>query len=1718
MDVAKAKRSIVRSQTTKLINKIENKFTEGNLNEDDIEQYFAELELKEKELNSLDNEIQVSIKVEELEPEVIKCDEYNTALVVWKSKLKRARIRLENRTTPNLTVTNTSNNSGERTVVKEVEAMHINLPKLQIEKFEGDVSDFQRFWDQFESAIHKNTDLTNVDKFNYLRSYLKGVASDSIKGFSLTNSNYEAAVETLKERFGKKTVIINSHLNKLLNLTPVKRSSDIFALRKLFDNCQTEIRNLEALGIKDEYYSTLLCPILIKLLPSDIVLEIAKKYGSDEEWKVSEILQILKVEVESREKATALISKNQNLEPFSHTGNKPEFHNANKINKNRTPTASGLLNETTKRKNKCFYCDSDKHILPDCKEFKSKHISERREFLSKRGCCFVCFFRGHLANTCKSNIRCKICARRHYDIMCPENKTEKVVETESTALSNKTCNQEVLMQTLTVCLINKNKEIQIRALIDTGSQKSYLTKGTINQIEYTPIGQENLNHSLFGGLQQTNKHKKYRIYLSSLDKNYYCNFEVYDQDKICAEIPKIGNGPWMREAKNQKIYFSDYENIKGSKKENKDIHLLIGADVCGKLFTGNIRNLTSGLVAIETRLGWTLMGKTNEARRSDSTKVVLSLHVANAEVSELWKLDTLGILDPGQKESRQEIEKAAEEHFNRNIRIVEDGRYEVALPWIHGHPPLPSCRNVAERRLKNCVESLKKSERLEDYEAVFQEWLQEKIIEEVSLSDDIENDHYLPHRAVFKENSTTKIRPVFDGSCKIKGFPSINDCLEKGPNLVELIPSIINRFRLKSIGVISDIRKAFLQIQLNQFDRPFLKFLWWEKGDPKKLKIFQHRRVVFGLTCSPYLLGATLQYHLKHAPEEFKPTAEKLLDSFYIDNCVTSVDNEKELETFINESKALLSTAQFDLRGWEHTSVCPKLENTDTADKDNVPVLGLSWDLNKDTLSIDLREDKSDQEILTKRKILSLTHKVFDPIGYTSPFTLLPKIMLQECWQLKISWDAELPSTIKKKFEKWKNQLTDLRNIEIPRCLGIFTLPQNLSLHVFCDASKLAYATCIFLRSKDQNSISCQLVQARTRVSPLKSITIPRLELLACTIGARLAKSVKTDLRMPDLATFFWSDSNNALYWIKKNDQWAPFVYNRVQEIRKLTNPEDWHYVPGSLNPADLPSRGCSAEYLKKTRWWEGPQWLKESQETWPNDTMEPDFEIINSEKRKTVVTATNTEMKTIEFFENSNSFKRMVRITGWIYRFFRNLKSASSDRNLEKQLNVDEIKNAELALLKYVQKKCLSNEKKSYYTSLHTVIDDYGIIRIRTRISSRKDLETFKYPVVLPSDHNVTHSLISDKHEELSHAGTQIVMSVLREQYWIIRCRKTVQRVIKKCIKCRRFNSQPIEVPSAPLPEDRVREALVFEVIGTDLCGPLFLKDGSKCWVVIFTCAVFRAIHVELVTSLSSDSFLLAFRRFIARRGRPTTVFSDNATNMTRSSADLKSIDFEKIKEFATIKKIRWKFNPPSAPWWGGFFERMIGMLKTILRKVLGKASLRYEELYTILCDAESVINSRPLTYVSEDIEDLVPLTPAMFLSEIRESGVPDFDLIDASKMRKRFAYRQKVREDLRKRFRIEYLAQLRDFAKKKKETHLKIGEVVLLGDDNTKRINWPMGRIEEIYPGKDNKIRVVRVKTQSGSYLRPVRRIYPLEVRDSDKELLTQSMNITPSADDRS
>ncbi|GFU06861.1 CCHC-type domain-containing protein [Trichonephila clavipes] len=517
---------------------------------------------------------------------------------------------------------------------------------------------------------------------------------------------------------------------------------------------------------------------------------------------------------------------------------------------------------------------------------------------------------------------------------------------------------EVILQTLVVNVHGIKRERKARAIIDTGSQKSYILRSTAEELGFNLQREEEFRHSLFGGTKtRMYKHKCYKIYLSSLD------------------------------------------------------------DVAGKLITGRREELKTGLVALETKLGWTLMGKVPRYtdKKDTSMNIVTMLSQEDIPVSSLWDLEMLGIRDTIEQNSREEKEKAVMSHFPETDRQKEDGRYEVHMPWKVDRAFLTDNYELCLKRLESTTRKLEKIDFREKYHEVFREWLAEGVIEEIPGKELPVRTHYLPHRPVINETSTSsmKIRPVFDASAKINNHPSLNDCLETGNNLIESVPAILVRFRLKPIGVISDIRRAFLQISLHEKDRDFVRFLWYDNEG--NIRTYRHARVAFGVTSSPFLLMAVINYHLlkesvkERYSEEF---LKKLQDSFYVDNCVTSVQNNAELRIFVESATNVMKEGMFDLRGWESSAI-PSESTTSL-------VLGLIWDKNSDTLEIDSESLKFDEkEKITKRKILSLVSRVFDPIGFLAPVMIQPKILLQATWKTKEAWDDEVNDEIRKKFLKW---------------------------------------------------------------------------------------------------------------------------------------------------------------------------------------------------------------------------------------------------------------------------------------------------------------------------------------------------------------------------------------------------------------------------------------------------------------------------------------------------------------------------------------------------------------------------------------------------------------------------------------------------------------------------------------------------------------------------
>ncbi|GBM61401.1 hypothetical protein AVEN_70763-1 [Araneus ventricosus] len=1033
-------------------------------------------------------------------------------------------------------------------------------------------------------------------------------------------------------------------------------------------------------------------------------------------------------------------------------------------------------------------------------------------------------------------------------------------------LSNVNPNTKVFLQTFKANLLSSDKEKTVRVLCDTGSQKSYILKNIAEEMKYPVSRQETIKHSLFGGVSTKEcKHNCYRIKLKQLNGNFTCNFEVLDRAVICENVPPVSEGPWLDELTDLGVILTD-TNV-----YSESIQVLIGGDIMGRLLTGKRKLLSSGLVAVETLLGWTLVGKVPQVNteRVNLAMAATSLFVKEAEIADLWRLDVLGIQDPMEKKSKQEFDLKTKEHFKETVKFSQDNCYEVCFPWSDDSSPLPDNFNLDKKRLEVTTEKLLFRNLYDKYENVFQEWLDEGIIEEVPPNEVALYGNYLPDRPVIKESSsTTPIRPVFDASAKFQGHPSLNQCLKCGPNLTELIPDILARFKVKKFCVTADIRKAFLQISVSKEDRDYLRFLWWKNVKEKKLKVFRHTRFVFGVKSSPFLLAS--EYYIEDG-KGFDCEFKKILkQSFYVDNVVIRLDSYEVLSNFISKYTQLILQGGFELRDWESTG-CKTEHGWET------PVLGMKWNRQLDSLKVNMNlMNELSLENITKRIMLSTAHKVFDPIGYTAPVTLCPKLMLQKAWKRSIGWDNEITGDLRKEFLQWFQDLKILEEIHISRWINVTA--ENLkhcTIHTFCDASKEAYVPVVFLRLEEESSIKLSLLAAKSRISPLRGGTIPRMELLAALVGARLTNSVIEVLNWKEVKCYYWSDSTTVLAWISREENWSVFVRNRVQEIRKLSSPLAWNHAVGELNPADFPSRGCAATQLLSLRWWEGPKLLTEIPDIW----------------------------------QHGNILKE-------------DINEDEIEKEMLKSITSSEFHKAELKLILMIQQESFEGEDEKKLKGLAVFVDEYKILRVKTQVVNRRDKENFQKRMILPSNHEVVLKFIEHYHNKNLHCGIQILQNILREKFWILNGRKTICKVVSKCVICKRLSSKRLEVDSGPLPENRVRDAAVFQITGVDAAGPLFLRGNQEAWVLLLTCAVYRAVHLELITSLSTEAFLMGFRRFVARRGRCSIIYCDNGTNFVGVANLLHGLDWNKIIRHVDVNAMDWKFNQPTAAWWGGWWR----------------------------------------------------------------------------------------------------------------------------------------------------------------------------------------------------
>jgi len=932
------------------------------------------------------------------------------------------------------------------------------------------------------------------------------------------------------------------------------------------------------------------------------------------------------------------------------------------------------------------------------------------------------------------------------------------------------------------------------------------------------------------------------------------------------------------------------------------------------------------------------------------------------------------------------------------------------------------------------------------------------------------------------------------------------------------------------------IKEMFLQKKVQESDRCAQKILW--RGDNRQSEpdVYEIQVLFFGAKCSPSIAQQVRNRNALDFQNDYDQACKDIITKHYMDDYLGGAPDISTAVKLIKDVTYVHKAGGFDMRNWISNS--PEVLNQIT---DNTPskqvteknlteerVLGLIWDHKKDIFTYNLKFSKSYFELLnnlrrpTKREILKIAMSIFDPLGFLSNLLISNKILLQAIWDSGIHWDDYITDD---QFQIWKalcNSLNKINDFYIPRQLTTLSISHcNVQLHIFCDASKYAYASCAYLRFQCNSQIETTLISAKSRVAPLKPMSIPRLELQGTLLGARLSKAIKETLNLRIDSTFMWTDSEIVLYWLKTSSKrFKTFVAQRLGEIQELTNSSEWRHVPSKLNPADKATKISSFDFSSNELWLTGPPFLRKNQDQWPlgKIPLSPDSSDA-SDKEFVNLTTIQKQSFILPDVSRFSNWMRFLRTTAWVLRYLTKLRP-NLRISINNELTATELFKAEKLIFLSIQQdsyyqeigKLKCNEPVSTSSSLHSLPLFFSIdnlLRLRGRLNNLSEEEMSidsKNPIILSRDHPITKLLVQYYHVENCHMGTETVIANIRQRFWITKCRSTVKNIIRNCQQCKNKKARPQPPLMGQLPSCRIKPTeRAFLKVGIDYFGPIEVTQNRshvKRYGVIFTCMTTRAVHLEIAEDLSCNAFMHVFRQFGCRRGFPTELYSDNGTNFRRADKDIKEIieqwPNDKFTQFLTTKGCTWYFNPPLSPHMGGAWERLIQSVKKYLGVLLKERYPREYTLKTLFCEIEFVINSRPLLIVPSDSMS-EPLTPNDLLigSNYRESfytNTNDNDL----RLLNMWKSSQRLADIFWLKWKKEYRQFLLCSRKWTKDSNvLKEGDVVLIMESDLPRNVWPKGIIVKTYPSNDGRVRIVDVKIKDHIYKRPAVKIIKLDVR---------------------
>ncbi|XP_017475229.1 PREDICTED: uncharacterized protein LOC108365650 [Rhagoletis zephyria] len=1117
-------------------------------------------------------------------------------------------ISLEEKVWSTLQAANSDSHTEQSSNQLPIKLQSISLPKIIIPKFDGTYLKWQEFHDLFSQLVI-NQPLSKVQKMWYLKTHLVGEAGNLIKHFASTGENFDAAWFMLLERYNNKRLLVSKLVHELTT-TPGSTSMD--NVKKLHDTTQECLLALQNLQIDTSTWDPLLLPLLLKKLDQPTRLRYEQSLSKPREVQtLKEFLQFLEKHFQSME---AMGVKD----------------------KSTSSTAKVCTSVTSKghRNDTCSMCKKGKHPLFSCKEFLQQSPSARFQFIQGQKYCHNCLKPGHGSKNCILR-NCLKCNKKHNTLLHFEDSKRDVSkditsvatptqgnESQSTTPSrtkstpskdeaaslttakHTKSNTYVLLSTAMVKVRGIGTEVQCRAILDSGSQVNFVTERLVKRLG---ISTKPSSISISGiGSRSTKIQHRVNVALQSRINNFTTRLEAAVLPQIISPQPsqEIKIDEWQIP---ENIMLADPSFNRPDK-----IDILLGAEFYNQLMAAGQIKLSDDLPILQnTVLGWIIAGKVGGNYISNAICGICTNDDINldAAIARLWELEDVATV----RKQHSVAEKHCEAHFAQHTLINENGRFMVRLPFHENPEALGESYGMAYNRFLALERRLAKSLQTKNqYVQFMEEYENLGHMTQVDIDSISKPRYFIPHHCIVRpESRTTKLRVVFDASAKSSTGMSLNDLMYTGPTVQSELFTILLRFRLPRFVFTTDVEKMYRQMLIQPDERKF-QLIIWRKDSSLPIKHYQLNTITYGTRSAPYLATKCLQKIAKENALQYPLGAQFLQDNFYVDDGIGGSDSLTTTMEIQQQLIHILKQRGLNLRKWcaNHSQLLQNVSREEQEvdiDFDNdinqtIKTLGLTWMPKMDRFCVKVCLGSC--SLATKRSVSADLARLFDPLGLLAPIVVMAKMFIQDLWQLKLTWDEALPADLNERWTTFRNDLQKLDNLQVSRHVFEGYIPAKIQIHVFSDASEKAYGAAIYIRSElDEGRVQVRLLCAKSRVAPSKRQTVPRLELCTSVLGAQLTTRVKSDLKLDDVATYFWTDSQIVLAWINSSSaSYQTFVANRIAVIHEHTTAEQWRHISSKDNPADILSRGLPPGRLETCNmWFYGPTILFGKEDTWPS-------------------------------------------------------------------------------------------------------------------------------------------------------------------------------------------------------------------------------------------------------------------------------------------------------------------------------------------------------------------------------------------------------------------------------------------------------------------------------------------------------------------------------------